>query len=733
MTTRSEDQSDSQQRMRKVLQRSLLWIFVVTLTLVITLILAFDFVRGSQVSVTKGEPAPEDVVAPQSISYVSDILTKQAQDQAAAAVADQYTPLDLSIARAQKNQVQSVFSFIEVVRSDGFASRETKLDSLAAINNIAIDPQVAEDLLAMNQTEFSGARDNILQIVESTMRQGVVEGQESEARRRAAQGAAFDLTPAQERVVTTLAPQFVVPNIFLDTETTATLKEEAVQAVGPVSQNVTEGQRILRVGDTVAEVDLEMLGQLGLLQETLDWPRAASALLAALLSVTVLALYWNQFFSGQKDMARSLVIIGVLFALFILSAKLLTVNRNVFSFLYPAAALSIVIAVIFEVRLAIVITVVQASLVGFMAQSSLDLAIYSAAGGILAVLTLHDAQRINALFRAGLVASLGYTTSVLIFSLPDSLETTDFMIRFLFGLVNGAILSSGLSLAGVFIIGSIFRLVTPLQLQELSRLDHPLLQELLRKAPGTYHHSIMVANLAEQAAEKVKANSPLVRVGAFYHDIGKMNRPPFFTENQNGGNPHDNLDPFSSARIIMCHVTDGLELARRYRLPNRIRDFIGEHHGDRVLKSFYHKAKEIAPEDEDVDIHRFQYEGPKPRSRETGIVQLADSVEATSSALRPNTEEEIEKLVRKIVDEHLDEGQLDESGLSLADVKLIRESFIETLQGRFHVRVRYPGNEEIFPDETDLEIPEDAQVASDLPVVDPPLSPEEEIDEAIPG
>jgi putative nucleotidyltransferase with HDIG domain len=206
----------------------------------------------------------------------------------------------------------------------------------------------------------------------------------------------------------------------------------------------------------------------------------------------------------------------------------------------------------------------------------------------------------------------------------------------------------------------------------------------------------MVANLAEQAAEKVKANSTLVRVGAFYHDIGKMNRPPFFGENQNGGNPHDHLDPYVSARIIISHVSDGLELANRYRLPNRIRDFIAEHHGNRVVKVFYLRAQEMANEDEVVDINRFKHKGPRPRSRETGIVQLADSIEATSTALRPSSEEEIEKLVSRIVDDHLKEAQLDNSGLSLGDIKIIKESFIKTLKGRFHVRVQYPGNVEFM-------------------------------------
>jgi putative nucleotidyltransferase with HDIG domain len=211
----------------------------------------------------------------------------------------------------------------------------------------------------------------------------------------------------------------------------------------------------------------------------------------------------------------------------------------------------------------------------------------------------------------------------------------------------------------------------------------------------------MVANLAEQAAEQIKANSTLIRVGAFYHDIGKMNRPAFFTENQEGINPHDALDPYTSARIILSHVTDGLELAQQYKLPDRIRDFIAEHHGQRIVKGFYHKAVELAGDEANaVDREKFRYPGPRPRSREAGVVMLADAVESTSRALQPNTEKEIEKLVNTLIDEDLTEGQLDNSGLTLGDISVIRASFIKTLKGRFHVRTKYPGNEALQLPET---------------------------------
>jgi putative nucleotidyltransferase with HDIG domain len=716
--------------MQRMAQRSILWIFAGVLTLSITLILSFNLVRGPQIAVTLGEPSPEDVIAPQSLNYLSDVLTEQVRQEAEQSVADQYTSTDLSIARAQNNLARAVFNYIEVVRADAQADTDTRLGYLLAIEDVALEPEVAEILLSLSDAEYTAAVDNVLQIVENTMRTGVVEAQLAVARNRAAQSADFDLTLAQEQVVTSMAPQFIFPNIFLDQEATDALVLEALAGVEPVVQRITEDERIIRIGEIVSFEHIEMLEKLGLLQPTLDWQRLVSAFLATLLAVTMIIIYWNKYLSEYRNQVRSLTIIGILLILFILGAKLLVPGSSTFAYLYPAAALSILVAVVFEARLAILITAVVAGIVGYLTPDSLEMAIYASAGGILAVLTLRDPQRINSLFRGGLIAAIGNVAVILVFRLPTDIDTADLMTMVLFGVLNGPLLSAGLALAGIFIIGSVFRVVTPLQLQELSRLDHPLLQELLRRAPGTYHHSIMVSNLAEQAAEKLNASSTLVRVGAFYHDVGKVNRPPFFVENQNGGNPHDNLDPYSSARIIMSHVPDGLELAKRYRLPRRVQDFIAEHHGDRVIQVFYHKAVEMAGEGEEVDVTRFQYSGPRPQSRESGIVQLADSIDAASNAMRPNTEKEIEKLVNGIVDDHVAEGQLDNSGLSLGDIKLLRSSFIETLHGRYHMRVKYPGNEEDFPsDDQEIEAPQvDTEPAVETTAEEPNL---QELDEPV--
>ncbi|HZD10577.1 MAG TPA: HDIG domain-containing protein, partial [Candidatus Binatia bacterium] len=551
-------------------------------------------------------------------------------------------------------------------------------------------------ILNLSPAEYTAVKDDVSRIIGEVMREEIRDEPSavSEAKRSARTKFSFTLTQAQERIVTSLVPQFIVPNTFFDAEATAARREEAAATVEPQWQSVLQGQYIVRVGEEVTPVHLETLEKLGLLRPEISWLYVGRVLMAAILAVSLLALYWHRFHSTLQGSPRYLLLLGGLILVFALGAKLLVPTGGLYAYLFPAAAMSMLLAVIFDVRLSIFATLLVGTLIGLVAQESLELTMYMIVGPIFATLTLRDAQRVNAFFRAGLVAALANMVVILVFRLAQDVAPVEILQLLAFSLLNGLI-SASITLAGFFVIGGLFGMMTTLQLQELSRLDHPLLKDLLRRAPGTYHHSIMVANLAEQAAERVKANAALVRVGAFYHDVGKMNRPPFFTENQEGINPHETLDPYSSARIIISHVQDGLDLAKKHKLPDRIQDFIAEHHGDRLVVVFYKKAEEQLEEGEKIDESRFRYKGPRPRSRETGIVLLADSVEAASAAVRPNNAEAIEMLINKIIDDHVKDAQLDNSGLTLGDIKTIRESFTETLKGRFHVRVKYPGNEEL--------------------------------------
>lgn len=699
-----------------VRRRGLL-LFAVLVILGMTLILSYDMPGNSQVGVTVDQPAPTDIFSPRSLTYNSDLLTSQAREQAARAVTEVYTPLDLAIGRAQLGQARDVFAYVDTVRADSSAPPERKLEYLRSVEGMAISEELAQGLLSLEQADYDEVKVDVFAIIEDLMREEIRPAQLSEYQRAARRLASLELTPLQTAVVTELAYQFIVPTVFPEEEETAAARRDAAAAVSPVTRTVARDQRIVRAGEIVTAADYELLTELGILRQERNWRRVASMAVISLLVVTMIVLYWGRFQRREFPNGRYLILLGGLLLIFTALARIM-VGNDTLVYWYPLAALSLLLAVVFDTRFAILVTALMAGVAGFISPAALETAAYLTAGGVVSVLTLRDAQRMAAFFRAGLVAAIGYFLIVLVFWLLEDTAPNALLPPMAYSIGNG-LLSSALTLAGLYVLGGLFGIVTILQLQDLSRLDHPLLRELLRRAPGTYHHSIMVANLAEQAAERIEANSTLVRVGAFYHDVGKMVRPPFFVENQEGIDPHASLDPFTSARIVISHVADGLELARQYRLPFRIQDFIAEHHGNRVVKSFYRKAKEVAGEGTEVDTRPFRYPGPRPSTREAGIVMLADAIDATSTAVRPNTEKAIEKLVNSIIEDDILEGQLNQSGLSLGDIDQLRSSFIETLKGRFHVRVQYPGNELL----TVENLPEFALPApSPAPALPEPLS-----------
>jgi putative nucleotidyltransferase with HDIG domain len=350
------------------------------------------------------------------------------------------------------------------------------------------------------------------------------------------------------------------------------------------------------------------------------------------------------------------------------------------------------LTVFFGPALGIAVGVAIGLAAAFVTQGSLEITVYVLAGSLMGVLALGQAERLRAFLRAGLAVSLTNAAVIILFGLltpeQDLLKVT---INALVGIVMGG-LAASLTLAAFFALSSVLDLVTPFQLMDLARPTHPLFRQLLLKAPGTYHHTLLVGNMAEEAAQRIGADGLLTRVGTYYHDIGKIARPYFFTENRVGGvNPHERLDPRTSAKIIISHVTDGLELAAKYRLPSAIRAFIPEHHGTGLTLAFYRMAVNAADDSgESVDKENFCYPGPKPQSRETAIVMLADGCEAQVRSAAPGSVKEMERLIRESIKARVDSGQLDESNLTLRDLEAIRAAFLHVLKGMFHPRVRYP-------------------------------------------
>lgn len=695
MTPSETASADTRMRLQNMLQAWLPWVYTVALSLVLTLILSASLTNPTALDLQEGDIAQETIVATQNKSYLSDVLTERARANAATAVDEVYSSIDRDIGRTQDGFAREVFDFIKVVRNDTSATLEQKIATLQAVEGVDVDAETAASLLTMSDADFDTVRGQVSTIIGRLMSSEIRNDGNYDFANRVSRELGFGLSETQEAVVMNLATQFIIPNSFLNAEETATLREDASAQVDSVTKTIIQGDNVVVAGQEVRPEHIEALAQLGLLQSTTNWEIVGRIALVTFLCVTVCMLYWRQFNLPRYHGQRYIVLLSSLAIIFVVLARFMLTQQQMFvQLLFPAVALAMLVAVIFDVRFAAIIMLALGGIGGYVAGNSLETAFYIVVGSLMAIFSLRRIERINGIFRAGLIAGIGNILVVIAFNATPQVDLFDFSVLLGLALTNG-LLAASLTIAGFYIIGNVLGIITTLQLQELSHLDHPLLKELLRRAPGTYHHSIMVSNLAEQAAERIHANASLVRVGAFYHDIGKMTRPPFFTENQEGINPHDQLDPYSSARIIMSHVSDGLKLAQQHRLPQQVQEFIATHHGNRVLKGFYKKARALESDPDSVDMARFRYPGPLPTSRETGLVAMADTLEAASSAIQPNNEAAVEKLVNTLIDEILQEGQLDHSGLSLGDIKAARESFIDTMKGRFHIRVRYEGNEAI--------------------------------------
>ena len=393
-----------------------------------------------------------------------------------------------------------------------------------------------------------------------------------------------------------------------------------------------------------------------------------------------------------KDI-RSLISTAIIFLIFLVGARLTLPTQAFIPYLYPIPAFGLLIATLFGADAAFMLVISLSFLATYGVDNPLPLTAYYLVSSLVSILVLGKARQAWSFLKAGLAISLTGIAMLLAywlpFNAPDWVEIATLAATASF---NG-IASASLTLLLQFFLAQILGLPTTLRLLEISRPDAPLLQLLLRAAPGTYQHSLQVANLAEQAAESIGANALLVRVGALFHDVGKAQNPLFFIENQAVGsiNTHEDLAPEESAKIIIRHVTDGVVLGKKYRLPRRLIDFMLEHHGSNITRYQYSQALEDAHGDvSKVDIEKFRYPGPVPQSRETALLMLADGTEAWARAEPPQTEYEFRSLVHKAIETVQKSGQLENTRLTLRDLSLIKESFITTLRGTRHPRVKYP-------------------------------------------
>ncbi len=504
--------------------------------------------------------------------------------------------------------------------------------------------------------------------------------------------------------------QLITPNLRFDKAATEAAQRRAQEMVQPIVISLKRDQVLLRAGDVVTEEMLLLLEHVR--QQQLD-ARQPHRVMSLLLMVAFVYFALYQAVNRSRStrlkalttfwVASTAVLIQIALVragLFVTSAlsahsdKLLLNNSFALQLAIPFAASALVLSLLVSSQIALVSALVISLLVGLMSNQGVAISLFALASSIAAIYSIERYRTRSAITRAILIiGGVNILTGIAAMVIANQPLTPRSALGGAFWAVVGALLTAGVASIATPIYESAFNILTDMKLLELSNADHPLLRELAIRTPGTNHHSFIVGRLAEEAAKAIGANPLLARIGCLYHDIGKLAAPKMYIENQVGGpNPHDRVDPRDSVRIITGHVRRGIKMAQEAKLPPQIIDFIPQHHGTRVLSYFYHKAKAQAEvRGETVNIDDFRYPGPKPQTKEAVILMLSDAAEAAVRSLEEPSAENIRSIIKKIVDNIVADGQLDECNVTIREVTAIRESLVNTLIGIYHQRISYPG------------------------------------------
>ncbi|HRN51481.1 MAG TPA: HDIG domain-containing protein [Anaerolineales bacterium] len=678
-------------------KRIFLWTLwaVCLLISIAALVMPFS-TRQASLRAQVGDVVSQDIVAPRTLNYQSAVFTERDRREAADAVAPVYGAPDATVARQQLEHLRSAVDFIDSVRADTYATLEQKIGDLTALQNVSLGRESAQAILLLNDNAWQNVRQEAIVVLEQIMRSSIRQSRLDEARRSVPALVSLSLPQDQATLVSEIVAAFVAPNSFYSETLTQAARQEASAAVSPAVRTFVTNEIIVSRGQVLNEADLEALQQFGLVQPETGWQNYVGAVAVAVVTFSLAALFLR-FRSELLDRVRELTLVSTLFVAFLLVARFVIVDRTVMPYLFPVAGFGLLTATLYSSRAAMVFSLVLSVLAAYNLPNAFDLTLYYFIGSLFGILFLKRAQRVMTYFWAGAAVMVAGAAVLIAYRLP--LASTD--IVGLLTLVGAAGLngffSASLTIVLQLFLAQWLGLTTTVQLMELARPDHPLLQFLMRHAPGTYQHSLLIANLAEQAAEAIGADALLTRIGSLYHDAGKARQPHFFIENQVTGatNPHEDLTPVESAQRIIRHVPDGVELAHKHRLPQRIVDFIKEHHGTLVTRYQYARALDAVGGDESkVNPRDFRYDGPRPQSRETALVMLADGCEARTRAERPKTQEELSALVRSVIDGRLNNGQLDDTTLTMRDLAIVADTFITGLRGVYHPRLVYPDLDE---------------------------------------
>lgn len=645
------------------------------------------------VSVELGKPSPRKIMAQREV--VDSYTTNALREEAVLAVPEVFDH-DHRVLEDGKAAIADFFA--EVKKIEGLEGKEQE-EQIAQFKDSLGELLPKEFIFAL-----LASGDNLDQlqlrvegIFEGIMLQGIKENGEQAALRQALQE--INLLPVKTEIkqgLEQLLSPLIQPNMLFNLKATEANREAAKQAIEPV--RILKNSLIVQEGEKVTEKHIVQLQDLGLLGNRIRVGGYLGLFFILIILFAVVLLYLYLFNRDIYEHIKYLLLLGLIIVL----TLLLGLAARYFSgYLVPVGMGAILITVLFEPRLAVLINIVMAVLIGIVVGGEFNYIVVAITGGLVAIYAVSQLQRRSDLTKAGIylaAANVAAIIAVILWGNGFQFEydfLRNFSIAILAGIGNG-FFSAVLAIGLLPYLESAFGLTTAVTLLELADPGRPLLRKLLMEAPGTYHHSIVVGNLAEAAAEAIGADPLLSRVGAFYHDIGKTKRPYFFVENQfTGDNPHNKITPNLSALIIRSHVKDGLELAREEKMPLPVLDIIQQHHGTTLISFFYQQAVDNLLDKDKMtpDEKEFRYEGPLPQTKEAAIILLADSVEAAVRSLSRPVAGRIEGMVRRIIKEKLNDGQFDEAPLTLKDLDKIGDTFVHILSGIFHQRIEYPEKE----------------------------------------
>lgn len=670
------------------------------------LLLCITMMSPERYDLKVGDVAKKTITASKDV--LDDVTTQSKKDAAAAAVAPVYYKdeevsqvvlSDLKAAFDELRAVQALGTEFLATREEGetiiFTDDEYK-EAAALLTKVSLSNYQLATLLKSDAEDLDDLYESLQSATRTTLVGTVPEGQESDALNNIQQLVAFNTrSDLWWNVAMPTLRACIQPNMKIDQEATEANRQKAMDEVESVYYK--QGQNIVLKGDRVTASQLAVLTALGLLQgDRLDMELyiGTGVILALMLLMFVcLCRIVCRAKMRQRQNQTIMLLVGMLNI--VLCVLLSQLNMNIMPIALGSLILTVAVgsrsALVYNVLLCMVLSLLTIKGNDLVPAQVLTILLTTIGSGTVGVYSLKKKMTRGAMLRAGLYVGVLNAVVVLCVGWLTSNDLSSNINDALFGLGGGLI--SGILCVGVMpVLESMFNLCTPTKLLELANPNHPILRRLMIEASGTYHHSVIVANIAEAAAEAVGANPLLVRVGAYYHDIGKLKRPIYFKENQMGENPHDYTDPRVSNAIITEHPKDGVALAQKHRLPQPIIDMIRQHHGDTPTMFFYHKAIEMYGA-ENVDVADFRYPGPKPQSREAAILMLADTVEAAVRAMPEPTPEKIRQLIRKLVRGKVDDGQMDESPLTFRDIDRICDAFATVLNGVFHERIEYPSIE----------------------------------------